>query len=93
MVVAPECDREPVSAFQYKNGRAVRRQRGHSFDVNSVEASFSLDGDQSLTAALALFARMAELLVGDAEQFRKRLGRFGREIAVGSQVRLDDLRH
>src|SRR5206468_2326446 len=37
-----------------------------------------------------VFAWMAELCVGDAEEFRQGFGRLGREVAVGSQVSLDD---
>src|SRR5947209_19960320 len=41
-------------------------------------------------APARVFARMAELCVGDAEEFRERLGCLRREITVGSQVCLDD---
>src|ERR671926_356054 len=45
-----------------------------------------------MPAPARLFAGMAELGVGDAEQLGERLSSLRREMAVGSQVRLDDLR-
>src|SRR5688500_12317282 len=42
-------------------------------------------------AAARVLPRGAELLVGDAEQLGERLGRLGRQVPVGPQVRLDDV--
>ena len=76
-----------------QKGRVAFIQRGLEILLRRLSLVHSPQERRNLAATLArVFAWMAELRIRDAEQFRERLCRLFRQIAVGAQVRFDDLR-